>query len=484
MKYASKWFLFICLIWAIACPISGRCIEPSPYKVCSDSVQARMFSSRLIEHQSKLNYPKTTSRLYQTISYKSVWFNQADKNILLTNAVVLIDCVLQYGLKKSDYHPAELSFTKLVAIEDQKNDHLGDKASFDIFLTDAIITFIQQLHFGFANPYISVKQTDDAGYSGFRADHVLHQALKGKFSDIILNVQPKHTGYRALQNYMRLVTGQYSGDCYEFNNDSLKLMALNMERYRWHTKLYEEPYVEINIPTYLLRFQNKGMVRLFKVIVGKPTSKTPQLSSKIYSVSTSPEWNVPHGIFINELLPVMLQDPSYAKRNHYEIYTADGKRVYPSMANLKYIRGHPSGYSLKQSYGEGNSLGQIVFHFANAYRVHLHDTPNRSLFNKSARALSHGCIRIDNPRLFAAELLVAAGTPVDVYNKVLKYMDSYKPYSFNLIKPVPIIINYITCAIEDGELRKYADPYNLDKAMLNRLFHKVNFSPITEMTEN
>jgi murein L,D-transpeptidase YcbB/YkuD len=63
-------------------------------------------------------------------------------------------------------------------------------------------------------------------------------------------------------------------------------------------------------------------------------------------------------------------------------------------------------------------------------------------------------------------------------------MDTYKPYSFNLLRPVPIIINYITCAIEDGELKKYADPYNLDKALLNRLFHKVNFSPITEMTEN
>ena len=47
--------------------------------------------------------------------------------------------------------------------------------------------------------------------------------------------------------------------------------------------------------------------------------------------------------------------------------------------------------------GAGNSLGRIVFRFPNNFSVYLHDTNNRSAFQRERRTLSHGCIRVEKP---------------------------------------------------------------------------------------
>ena len=60
---------------------------------------------------------------------------------------------------------------------------------------------------------------------------------------------------------------------------------------------------------------------------------------------------------------------------------------------------------IKQPPGERNALGSIKFLFPNPYAVYLHDTPSKSFFQRDYRALSHGCMRVQNPWDFAAALL-------------------------------------------------------------------------------
>ena len=50
-------------------------------------------------------------------------------------------------------------------------------------------------------------------------------------------------------------------------------------------------------------------------------------------------------------------------------------------------------------------LGDVKFMFPNSHDIYMHDTPERNLFGKSFRALSHGCMRVEEPRKLAEILL-------------------------------------------------------------------------------
>ena len=64
----------------------------------------------------------------------------------------------------------------------------------------------------------------------------------------------------------------------------------------------------------------------------------------------------------------------------------------------------PNG-ALRQSPGPRAALGAFKFEMGNPFGVYLHDTPNRGLFASDRRLLSHGCMRVENPRLLADILL-------------------------------------------------------------------------------
>src|SRR5208283_2043199 len=60
---------------------------------------------------------------------------------------------------------------------------------------------------------------------------------------------------------------------------------------------------------------------------------------------------------------------------------------------------------VRQPPGEGNALGRLAFMFPNDHSVYLHDTPARRLFAEDQRALSHGCVRVENPKRLAELVL-------------------------------------------------------------------------------
>ncbi len=54
-------------------------------------------------------------------------------------------------------------------------------------------------------------------------------------------------------------------------------------------------------------------------------------------------------------------------------------------------------YRFVQYPGDDNALGRIKFMFPNKYSVYLHDTDNKSLFERRYRVYSSGCMRISKP---------------------------------------------------------------------------------------
>ena len=60
---------------------------------------------------------------------------------------------------------------------------------------------------------------------------------------------------------------------------------------------------------------------------------------------------------------------------------------------------------VRQKPGPKNALGLIKFIFPNDQNVYLHSTPSQSLFSESRRDFSHGCIRVEDPKVLAEWVL-------------------------------------------------------------------------------
>jgi hypothetical protein len=52
--------------------------------------------------------------------------------------------------------------------------------------------------------------------------------------------------------------------------------------------------------------------------------------------------------------------------------------------------------------GPYSGLGSLLFDMNNRFDVYLHDTPSKELFRRDDRRISHGCIRVEDPRKLAA----------------------------------------------------------------------------------
>lgn len=411
------------------------------------------------------HYPKSVERFYLRSGCNPGWIKE-EKEIRRTwEALLMLDCVLQFGLSHKDYHPNELDYAMMHDIYRRPSKVSPDqKARFDMMLTDAMIAFIYHLHFGKLNPVYTTEKLDNGEAPGFCAEEILDKAKQQpEFMTLVLNLQPKSGVYRLMQEQMRLMKGQYLDDCYEAPEESVRKLAINMERLRW-AGAEEIPSIRINIPSYTLSLHLPDSVYQFKVIVGKASSPSPVFQSVLSHFSTAPDWRVPGKIFITELLPKIIKNPAFLETNHFAIYDLKGKYLDPDERNLALVRRNPGKYFIRQSAGCDNALGRLVFRFSNPFGIYLHDTPEQQLFRRDIRALSHGCIRVEDAEKLASLLLKADGKPQDI-KTLHRAMAFYEPETFTLKRRIPIQTLYLSCEIVDGLIQNYEDIYNQDKAL-------------------
>lgn len=259
-------------------------------------------------------------------------------------------------------------------------------------------------------------------------------------------------------------------------DDRFNLICLNLNRLRKIDQC-DENYLFVNIPSFKLwAVQAKKNTRLFNVIVGKKTSPTPVLSSKINKIVANPFWTVPKSITRHEMLHKIRKDSTYLQRNGYMIINNQEKQV--DITEIDWSENDPLGnqYWIRQKNGRGNALGRIKFLFPNIYRVYIHDTPSKALFQKEYRAYSHGCVRIEKPELLAQYIINNyASLKGDTIN-IKSLINSKERNVIELPVEVPIHIQYITCMGNDeGILEFYKDIYKQDEDQLKELFaNKVN----------
>ena len=252
-------------------------------------------------------------------------------------------------------------------------------------------------------------------------------------------------------------------------------IELAMERLRWLPELNNGASIIVNIPAFQLWAfdaldQADANVINMRVVVGNALkTQTPVLMAEMHFIDFMPYWNVPYSIIKNEILPKLMQNRGYLDKENMELVSVfrDGEK--PTVLNEGAMILLKEGkLRIRQRPGGKNALGRVKFIFPNKDDVYLHDTPSNSLFSKSRRDLSHGCVRVANPQKLAEFALKNQ----DDWNPetIQLAMNTPKTQRVILKKPIPVLFFYTTAFFDPSDnLGFYSDIYGHDAVLLEAL---------------
>lgn len=230
-------------------------------------------------------------------------------------------------------------------------------------------------------------------------------------------------------------------------------ILLNMQRMRWMPEDQKGLLILVNIPAFEVYIDSAANT-LFKmdVVVGAEGHNTTMFSGNLNQIVFSPYWNVPISIVKKEIVPGIARDKNYIEKHDME------------------ITGHEGGLPVvRQKPGPKCALGKVKFLFPNSFNIYLHDSPEKGLFKRNERDLSHGCIRLSDAPKLAYYLLQTS--PTWTREKIDSAMNSGKEQFVKLQKTVPVVITYYTAWVDKGgELRFADDIYGHDKKMAVKMF--------------
>ena len=159
----------------------------------------------------------------------------------------------------------------------------------------------------------------------------------------------------------------------------------------------------------LLMFEDGRAVDSMKVIVGKADKQTPMMASMIYYTTFNPYWNVPDEMVRERIAPNVLSlGKSYLRDKGYEVvlnWAEDAPVLSPDSVDWKAVAAGRAMVRVRQKPGPANSMGKMKFPFPNDDGIYLHDTPLKELFEADQRALSAGCVRLEDAERLARWLL-------------------------------------------------------------------------------
>ncbi len=278
----------------------------------------------------------------------------------------------------------------------------------------------------------------------------------------------------AYQNYMGIKpTGKTDSTTMRYLTTSpdslLPKIAANLERIRWMQKDFGNMYIIVNVPLMQLFFRQNGTNSMhMRVVVGKPVRQTPSLYAVMSNVVLNPPWGVPSTILKQDVLPgIQKSGNEYMKKKGLKAYDQKGNLVNVSKINAKNYK----RYAYKQAPGDDNSLGYVKFNLPNPWDIYLHDTPHREDFVKRDRALSSGCIRLQQPQEMAVFILSQIEKKEFTQGKLDTIISTHKTQWRVLSNKIPVHIAYLT-AFEDTtgkHINFVRDVYHRDEKLISML---------------
>lgn len=242
-------------------------------------------------------------------------------------------------------------------------------------------------------------------------------------------------------------------------------IALNMKRWRHLPPTLGNRHIMVNMADFRLQYKEGNKTSLdMKVITGRPLRRTPVLIETVSTIVLAPTWSVPRRIAIGDILPQIKRDPKYLDRKGFSLVASvKGIDQYASAKDINWKKMGPRHfpYRLVQKAGNGNALGDVKFVLPNDKSIYLHDTNHPELFTNDMRALSSGCIRVEQPRLLAEKLI--AGQQGWNRSNIDSAISQSRTTHIRLQKPVPVYLMYWTTWVDDnGKLQIRDDIYQRD----------------------
>lgn len=207
----------------------------------------------------------------------------------------------------------------------------------------------------------------------------------------------------------------------------------------------------------LTLFENGQPYDSMKVVAGKPEFPTPMIASIMYYMVYNPYWNAPDHLVRKIAQNYLSMGDGYLKSRGYQVmkdWTAESEILPSSEVDWKAVAAGSKQIRIRQKPSGDNSMGNLKFPFPNGLDIFLHDTPMKQYFAKSDRALSNGCVRLEDARRLGRWLLGAEpqspGSDAEI--------------QVQLPQGVPIYLTYVTVEARDGQLAYLPDPYGWDGA--------------------
>jgi len=247
----------------------------------------------------------------------------------------------------------------------------------------------------------------------------------------------------------------------------IRQIEWNMERWRWLPDELGPRYIMVNIPDFrLFVVESQITVMSMKTVVGKVTQPTPVFMDNMSYLELNPTWNVPNSIIAEEMIPKAKKDPEFLAKKKIRIYrnwSPTAREIDPKTINWAKVDPKKFPYRMIQDPGV-NPLGRIKFMFPNQFDVYLHDTTQKSLFHRSRRMYSHGCIRVEKP--YDLGEWVLKEDPAWSKERLLKEIRTGKRQQINLPKPIPVYVIYLTAWFDTrGHIHFRDDIYDYDKSL-------------------
>ncbi len=288
----------------------------------------------------------------------------------------------------------------------------------------------------------------------------------------------------ALRKYQKekdlTVTGRISEKTVRLLNitdwDKFKRIAITLDRYKMLPDTLPTRYIWVNLPAYYMQLWDTDTLFMqSKIVVGKPDTRTPVLTSKLTDMITYPQWTIPESIVAKEVLPGLKKDTNYLAKKGYSLINDDGDEVNPHTVNwFRYKKGIP--YKVVQGSGDDNALGVLKFNFSNKYSVYLHDTNQRYYFKNTVRALSHGCVRVQEWDKLAHYIIrndsLNATNPTYAFkaDSLKAWLVRKEKHVIPIRSRIPLFIRYYTVEGKDGKVKFYDDIYGEDRILSERYF--------------
>jgi len=245
-------------------------------------------------------------------------------------------------------------------------------------------------------------------------------------------------------------------------------IAINLEYWRLLPRDWPARYIAVNIASATLALiEGSDIVYAGRVIVGDRSHQTPVMRSVINAVTFNPPWDIPRSIAVREILPHVQRQPEYLEQRNIVIVD---RHSDPFGRQIDWRTYGPRGFPFRfrQLPGAGNALGLVKFEMPSAMSIFLHDTPNRDLFDKEYRALSHGCVRVACADDLASRLIESPdrwGTAA-----IDAQLAEGSTRTVALPRPIPVFLLYFTAFVDDSGLVHFrSDIYGRDAVVRSQL---------------